>query len=291
MTRLLLSAFLILSMAYTAAAQGIFARYAPIENNLFENPQPLEGPWARAPANHAQFIAQTVTPPMTTDTPTDALEVRAVHNSEWLAVYVKWEDTERNEHIDGNVQSDAVAISFPLKGHTTSPFMGDFDTPVEIIHWKAVWQKDVENGYADITDFHPNLYAEAYHGSMTVMPHELAKILEKDEARLAMPAIELNNPVSRPDRIHPVEQLMAEGYTGTITSLDNASARAWGIHKNGSWHVVFTRPLDTGDPNMHAMSPGEETVINFAVWDGQRGDVGARKSYTMWMQFKLENER
>lgn len=275
--------------ATMASGQGLTAKYTPLDNAAFEKPDPDAAFWQEAPPAVTPLMGQAITTPSKLTPGAPMIEARAVHNGSWIAVRLEWLDATKNERVNKDEYTDGVAMALPVaaKG-ATSPFMGGPGTPMEILHWKAVWQRDVEHGYADITDRYPNTAVVRYHGSDTTSEHPLQDVLASDEARLANPAIHEGNPVSQIARTVPAEQLAAIGFTGSLTTQKQQDLRAWGRHADGKWAVVFSRPLDTGDPQDKALAPGMEHEINFAVWDGASGDVGSRKNYSMFIPIQLE---
>lgn len=290
-TRFLVLALFGIGMIAAPVSAQLLARHVAIGDDVFEEPDPGMALWRRAPVERVNLLAQTVTTPSADTVSTPFIEARAIHNGAWLAVLLTWHDQDKNDVLDAAVYSDAVAMSWPLRGPATSPFMGDPNMPIEIVHWKAVWQRDVDEGYRDVAEAYPNMTVDAYHGSQTGKPHPLKDVMASPEALNAMPAIQHGNPVSQVDRTWPVEQLTAAGFTGTLTTLPEQRARARGLHEDGQWHVLITRPLNTEVHNNLPLMAGMDTLINFAVWEGSRGDVGSRKSYTMWVPFRLEMPR
>lgn len=278
-----------LLVATTASAQPLTARFAALQNAAFEKPDPDAAVWADCPPLDAPLLAQTITTPSKLTPGPSRIEARAVHNGEWIAFRLEWPDETKNERVNKDEYSDAVALALPVaaKG-VTSPFMGGPGTPMEILHWKAIWQHDVEHGYTDITDTFPNTAVVRYHGAESGGTHPLREVLASDEARLANPAINRGNPVSQVNRTIPGEQLAAVGFTGTLTTQQHQDIRAWGRYADGKWTVVLARPLETGDPQDKVLTPGMEHELNFAVWDGASGDVGSRKSYSMLVPLIIE---
>ena len=288
MRRQLFIALLLAATPFIACAQ-LAVRHIPEPDDFFEKPDPASPRWTNAPVAMVTMMPQMIATPSKMTVSTAILEARALHNGRWLAVAVRWADEQDDRLVNKDLNSDAVAIAFPVgEPGTTSPFMGGPGTPVEINHWKAVWQRDVEQGYADITDTHPNTAVVKYHGRTNTYDNDIKALAADPEASLAMPAIRLGNPVSQVNRVHPVEQLAAAGFTGTLTTQKKQDARASGRYADGHWTVVLARPLDSGDPQDRVLKPGVAHEINFAVWDGGEHDVGAKKSYSMLMPLTLD---
>jgi hypothetical protein len=275
------------------AADGpgiLVAQHVDAADEAFENPEVIEGPWRSAPPNRVILLPQNIAEPSKFQPSVDELEVRVVHNGTWIGIAVRWADATRNETTDGGVFCDAVAVGFPLgKVLETSPFMGSLEAGMEVNHWKALWQRDIEHGYQDVTDLHPNLVADEYVGyrsehlpdSDPASSAGMEEVMATPEAREGLPAIALGNPMSQIHREFPVEQSIAEGF-GTLSTQQQQDARANGVYADGHWTVVICRPLVTGDDSDAALEAGAYTGINFAVWDGGEGDVGGRKSYSMF---------
>lgn len=139
--------------------------------------------------------------------------------------------------------------------------MGSKGYPVAILHWKAIWQQDIDNHYQRVKDLYPNTYVETYRFGIEA-------------------AIDSKNPVSQPKRKSPVEELMAEGF-GTLTTKPEQKALGSGVYSDGKWSVVFVKPLE---------KKRSQTAIAFALWEGGNQNVGARKNYAPWVPFILEEK-
>ena len=92
------------------------------------------------------------------------VKVKSVHNGNDIAFLLEWYDpTENDTETMMDKFSDAAAMMFPVKAGTEPSFMmGDADNPVQIIYWKAAWQKDIDKGYQDVRDAYPNYYVDWY---------------------------------------------------------------------------------------------------------------------------------
>ena len=103
------------------------------------------------------------------------------------------------------------------------------------------------------------------------------------EARVV--AKSAGNPVSQFERKTPIEELVAEGF-GTLTTQAESVTTGRGVHADGAWHVVFTRPLRTADGNDYQFAgPG---AFALSVWDGGQGNVGGRKHWSTWSEFEVQ---
>ena len=79
---------------------------------------------------------------------------------------------------------------------------------------------------------------------------------------------------------------MAEGW-GTMTVKPDQHVLGMGQWKDGLWHVVITRPLASDDLNAPQLTPGDRTVVGFAVWEGGEREVGARKAWAPWVPLAI----
>ncbi len=68
---------------------------------------------------------------------------------------------------------------------------------------------------------------------------------------------------------------------------------AVGVWKDGTWRVVFSRALNTGDEQDAQIDPGTWTSVAFAFWDGQLVDGvvkerGSQKAVSSWWYIRAE---
>lgn len=257
-------------LATPALAEVLGVPYRPLPRDFFTRPDPLAETWHTVPPVTVPLLPQNIAAPGIAQASIATVEVRAVHNDQWVAFLLVWQDATHNTAISHDHFSDACAIQLPLKSTATSPFMGNAGMPVAILHWKAIWQQDIDDHYQTVKDLYPNTWQDTDRFGASV-------------------AIDAGNPVARPARTVPVEELVAAGF-GTLTTQARQNAQGRGFWKDGRWHVVFTRPLqsqDTQDPRLRA---GHETVAAFAVWEGGSRNIGGRKHYAPWIALQLEKK-
>ncbi len=89
----------------------------------------------------------------------------------------------------------------------------------------------------------------------------------------------------------------AKGF-GTIKVQEHQDVKAKGAYSNGTWKVVFTRPLATEHPDEDTqIVTGGFINIAFAVWDGKKDasgelkEKGSQKAVTAWWNFRAEAPR
>ncbi len=232
------------------------------------DPVPLDDPWApvwdTVPSLRVPLSAQNVAPPYGGGT-IHGVTARAQHDAERVYFVLEWNDSGVDSSVAGNLLfSDAAALQFATTDADTPYTMGGPDTPVNIWQWKAAWQADIESGYGTapeaVVDYYPNADDPLYR-----------------------PAEALGNLNAQRDRTTPVEDLLAVGF-GTLTTADAQQVDGAGEWREGRWRVVYSRALDTGDPELAAFAAGTTTPVAFAVWDGRAGDRNGQKSIAQFIE-------
>jgi hypothetical protein len=235
---------------------------------------PSAGVWKHSVPVEVPLSAQLTVPPMGGGAHT--VKARALNDGQRLYVRVEWSDDTRDE-ITESVESfsDAAAIEYPVAAGEQVPSfcMGNPDAPVNIWHWKASWQADVERGApADIEDAHPNMEVDSYP-------------FEDEEA--FYPSQAAGNVAARINRTGPVDNLLA-GSFGTLSAAEDQMVQGTGEWDDGKWRVVFARDLQT--PGDYAQfSQGEKTNIAFAVWDGAKNERDGVKSVSQFVTLDVSD--
>ncbi|HHT9126002.1 MAG TPA: ethylbenzene dehydrogenase-related protein [Candidatus Brocadiia bacterium] len=223
-----------------------------------------------------------------------SISIKAFHDGAYIYFLLEWTDaTEDGMALTPNDFRDAVGLMFPVGkyavidvAHPFSPRMGDRDKPVNIWHWKADWEKElnVASGLMDIGSIYP-----AMHDDYASDTYNLAiRNTLYTSASLVAGGLAAGNILSLPNRGRSVEDLNAIGF-GTLTTQEHQDVLGNGVWKDGLWHVLITRPLTTTDPYDVQFIPGDDTVFNVAAWDGSNGDRNGQKNIsTSWHPIKLE---
>ncbi len=241
--------------------------------------------WDQAPELEIPLQPQTITRPMLQQVTVKSVQVRAIRDAGRIAWRLSWVAPTPAWNVDADRFCDAVALQLPLQPNT--PFMmGGPGQPVHILHWKALWQKDLDEHYQQTEDLHPNYFADFYWFATGQFPFPLSTSLNSPEARQYMPAMAAGNPMANPGRKSPLEELVAEGF-GTATTRADTPSRARGVWRDGRWTIVIDRPLASDDPLTAALVQGDADAIAFAVWDGSARQVGGRKQWSNWVPLKL----
>jgi len=238
---------------------------------------PGSAAWKVARAVKVAMLPQTVALPHKPDPAIKELRVRAVHNGGWIAFLVEWKDPTLSNVLVLDNFGDQVAVQLPVNAKVAppSPMMGHPGGRVNIMQWRAAFQRDLDEGPPTVRGLYPNAWADVY-------PDE---VLSASDARPYTGALGIENPISR-GRVSPVLDQMAEGW-GTMTVKPDQHALGAGVYRDGSWHVVITRPLASDDVNAPQLTPGDRTVVGFAVWEGGNREVGARKAWAPWVTLVL----
>jgi len=86
----------------------------------------------------------------------------------------------------------------------------------------------------------------------------------------------------------------AKGF-GTLKVQTHQDVKAKAIYANGTWKVVFSRPLTTDHAEEDTqITPGGFINIAFAVWDGKKDgsgelrEKGSQKAVSSWWYFRAE---
>lgn len=86
--------------------------------------------------------------------------------------------------------------------------------------------------------------------------------------------------------------MSAKGFK-TLRAQTQQDVSATGAWQEGTWRVVFSRPLQTGDDADVQITPGEWRSVAFAFWDGQLVDgvekeKGSQKAVSSWWYIRAE---
>ncbi len=239
---------------------SIEAQYKNKEINLAKDIG--ENFWLKLPSKEITLMHQVMVLPWGKSLVSPII-VKAFHNKKDIYFYISYKDETEDRIIDANKFSDACAIMFPMKEDVpNSTIMMGFMTNSNIWQWKAsrdqeYWNKiqQKSEGYADFC-----------------YPFEEKELFK----------------VSKSSPITPVNDLMAIRI-GTITPKEVQKIEGRGIWNNGIWQVVFKRKLEIENKDIDAIFKiGRKKLIAFAVWNGNDGDRGGRKSISDWVELVMK---
>lgn len=244
---------------------------------------PVDPAWQRVPVHEAQLLAQDVVEPRLMSPSGTLVEVQALTDGKAISFRLSWAVPNRADVPGPSLFSDACAVQLPAAPgpEVPSPLMGEAGRPVEIAYWRASWQATVDGRPDDIKAFYPLARVDHY-------PFESASLVPGSPEQLAMakryaPARAVGNTMAGP-REQPVQDLVAEG-PGTLRPAQKGFSTGSGKPTQTGWSVVLTRPLPSG------LGPVARTQVAFAVWQGARGEVGARKMRSPWIPLAVEGAR
>jgi DMSO reductase family type II enzyme heme b subunit len=240
--------------------------------------------WDRAPEHPATLVPQDVVEPKLLQPGIARVDVRALHNGDWIVFRLGWADATESVLAQTGITSDSVAIQLPMQAgsQVPDPAMGEAGKAVHLLYWKALWQDDAARaakGQDRVAALYPNATTDHY-------PF-LANPAAKDEmARRYAPADAAGNPITRRASASPVQELVAEGY-GTTTAAATQQALGRGAWRAGRWFVTIARPLDEGE-GVARLAVGQKTFLAVAVWDGAARQAGGRKMRSAWIPLVLD---
>jgi hypothetical protein len=203
------------------------------------------------------------------------LKTRSVHDGKTLYVLMEWKDGSEDDTVNGHTAfADAAAVEFPAAAGVSVPSfcMGDANGTVNIWHWKAAWQRDIDSGYTTGRDRYPD-------GFVDQAPDPADSLYQ--------PARYVGNPLAQTQHASPVENLIAASF-GTLTTTDVQDVQGRGEWKDGRWRVVFARDLRTAE-GYPSMATNDITNIAFAVWDGSKGNRDGIKSVSQFMNLQISD--
>jgi hypothetical protein len=244
---------------------GDFLQAKKIEGDLPTVPSDTR--WRLVPEHKVDLLSQSSVAPGSSKVARSEISVRIMYNHHEIALLLVADDETRNDNVSAAGRfGDAIAVAFPTDygDEIVLPYigMGNAGRSVNIWHWKAAWQNDIDNGYKGVNESYPN--REPRVGPVNNITGEAA-----------------GSPMSQTSRASPVENLVAEGF-GTLTSTPTTRLKGKGTYKNGTWHVVMRRPLRPRSAGVRIRANEELLPITFAVWDGAVGERNGMKGVTRW---------
>ncbi|MCW8141728.1 MAG: hypothetical protein KIT58_22715 [Planctomycetota bacterium] len=247
---------------------------------------PFWGAWRDAPYVEVPLMAQQMAMPRLDAPSIDKLRVQGLCDGRQIAWRIGWDDATPDGNVDVSRFSDAVAIAFPLDPGAP-PMMGSKERRVQILYWKALWQKDIDAGFQDVQALHPNYWTDLYWFAEGQFPYPVPSSFQHPASRQWFIAHQAGNPMAAFSRSQPVEELVAEGWS-TLTHQPHSATSGRGAWVQGKWAVVLRRPLKTTDPLDYTFTLGGTGQASFAAWNGSAGERGGRKHWSSWVDFVVK---
>ena len=240
------------------SSQGLYIRASYLSGELPFDPKSPE--WEKATPMVLPLSGQIVTRPTLPDPTIKGLTVRSLHNGTELVFLLEWQDPTKNDRLTPGTFRDGAALAFPLGDAPAFFCMGQLDHYLNIWHWKADWQTDIERRKASEAE-------------------RKAKSAEGEVRRFEV----------IPRRASSVEDLLGGGFSTLTSKRGQGTVQGNALWEQGRWRVVFKRPMETRDPDNDAtFGPGRMQTIAFAVWNGENKERNGQKAIAPWLQLMLD---
>lgn len=199
---------------------------------------------------------QVITRPVWPEPTVRALTVRSVHNGTEIAFLLEWQDNTKNDRLTPGTFRDGVAIGLPLGDAPAFFCMGQLDHYINIWHWKADWQSDIDR--------------------------RAARASEKKEGGVRTFEV-------IPRRVSSVEDLIGGGFSTLTTKERQGRVQGQAVWRDGVWHVVMRRSLGSEEQENEAtLVPGRVQTVSFAVWNGENKERNGQKAVAPWFQLSID---
>ncbi len=236
------------------SSEGMIIRARLIEGELPTGPE--DAAWAKVAPMTLPLSGQVITRPVWPEPTARALTVRSLHNGIEIAFLLEWQDNTKNDRLTPGTFRDGVAIGLPLGDAPAFFCMGQLDHYINIWHWKADWQSDIDR--------------------------RAAKTSEK--ARDGVRTFEVI-----PRRVSSVEDLIGGGFSTLTTKEKQGRVQGKAVWKDGVWSVVMRRPLVSEEQENEAkLIPGRVQTVSFAVWNGENKERNGQKAVAPWFQLVID---
>jgi len=236
------------------SSEGMIIRARLVEGELPTGPE--DASWAKVSPMTLPLSGQVITRPVWPEPTARALTVRSLHNGTEIAFLLEWQDNTKNDRLTPGTFRDGVAIGLPLGDAPAFFCMGQLDHYINIWHWKADWQSDIDR--------------------------RAAKTSEK--ARDGVRTFEVI-----PRRVSSVEDLIGGGFSTLTTKERQGRVQGKAAWKDGVWHVVMRRPLVSEEQENEAkLIPGRVQTVSFAVWNGENKERNGQKAVAPWFQLIID---
>ncbi len=244
--------------------------------------EPDDAAWRQAEGFTVALSPQNLVLPRLKEAGTKSIQVRALYDSERLALLLEWLDAHQDVDLGTVLQyRDAVAVQFPEDPSLQIPSftMGQAGIGVVIYHWKSDWQFGPER---DVDEAYPNMYNDLYPFSGVPagqIPEATDYLTVGHKEYLTAAAV--GNTLADPQiqrKIGPVQKMRAEGF-GTIEPDKTQDASGKGAWGDGGWRILISVPRKQAK---FTIEEGAVVPLGFAVWDGSRDERNGQKAYSYW---------
>ena len=240
------------------SSQGMVVRAHFQEGTVPSHPS--DPAWQTVSPLPLPLSGQIITRPVWPNPSVRALSIRSIHNGKEVAFLMEWQDATKNESLTPGVFRDGAAVALPLGDAPSFFCMGQLDHYVNIWHWKADWQSDVDR--------------------------RAARAKESKRRRKGPRRFEVI-----PRRPSSVEDLIGGGFSTLTSKKHQGRIKGQAEWTRGVWRVVMKRPLTMdGDDldNEARLTPGRLQAVAFAIWNGESQERNGQKAVASWMQLQID---
>ncbi len=232
---------------------------ARVTGRLLAN-DPFSARWKTTPVTRVPVF-----PLISHRSPPPPLTVRSLHDERTIAFRLEWADATRNDRTSSvEAFADGVAIQWISGSNDTFLGMGSRTAPVQIWHWKADWQRDVDER---------KMHAPTAPPAAINVPYPFP----------VLSAFDAKNPYVYPERSSSVEEFTAVGFA-TQTPVQTQHTKGFGIWRDGVWYVVLSRDFDGNEVELARRSA---IKLALAVWDGANRDRAGQKAVSSWYRLNI----
>jgi len=221
---------------------------------------PSDNAWETLAPIPIPLSGQIITRPVWPEPSAKVISVRSIHNGKDISFLMEWQDATKNERLTPGVFRDGAALALPLGDAPAFFCMGQLDHYVNIWHWKADWQSDVDR--------------------------RAARAKEKKRKKGGIRRFEVI-----PRRPSSVEDLIGGGFSTLTSKKRQGKIKGQAEWKNGFWRVVMKRPLTQAGSeaeNEATLIPGRMQAVAFAVWNGENNERNGQKAVASWLQLLVD---
>jgi Ethylbenzene dehydrogenase len=236
------------------SSEGMIIRSQLVDGELPVAPE--DAAWAKVSPMTLPLSGQVITRPVWPEPTARALTVRSLHNGREIAFLLEWQDNTKNDRLTPGTFRDGVALGLPLGDAPAFFCMGQLDHYINIWHWKADWQTDI--------DRRATRSGEKKSGEVRTF-----EVI--------------------PRRVSSVEDLIGGGFSTLTTKEKQGRVQGKATWKDGVWHVVMRRPLSSEEQENEAkLVPGRVQTVSFAVWNGENKERNGQKAVAPWFQLMID---
>ena len=237
------------------SSEGMIVRSHLVAGELPSVPE--DPAWDKIPVMAIPLSGQVITRPVWPEPSARSLGLRSIHNGTEIAFLLEWQDNTKNDRLTPGTFRDGVAIGLPLGDAPAFFCMGQLDHYINIWHWKADWQSDIDRRAA-----------KASEGKASGEVRRFEVI---------------------PRRKSSVEDLIGGGFSTLTTKDDQGRVQGKATWKDGVWRVVMRRPMGSaGQENEARLEPGRLQAVAFAVWNGENKERNGQKAVAPWFQLAID---